>query len=142
MVFRKNCISNISSRYKKFKGSGDWQFWIEICLQGEISFTEEHLNHFNQHENNTTAKMLSSGKNFAEGHDIYLFLKEKKLISFYLKHVVVNSFLRYIDDSKDSLSKERYRRIRSLWEKELFSEKISLLIESIGLKVFNLIYKK
>ncbi len=49
VVFRKQYYYNVSKRFQKYRHSGDWLFWFEMCIQGKVCEIPEKLNMFRQH---------------------------------------------------------------------------------------------
>lgn len=81
-VFKKDVAMGIDQAYIKYKGAGDWFFWILMAEKGEVSVVNKRLNHYRKHNNNTTAKCYADGSNFKENKAIYDILKRKGYYNF------------------------------------------------------------
>ena len=62
-IFSREAALNVKQDYLKYKGIGDWWFWIYIAQQGDVIIVNKHLNYFRQHGNNTTVKLTLDGTN-------------------------------------------------------------------------------
>ncbi len=80
-IFRKDSLNRISQSYISFKGSGDYQFWIEIALTGNVIKVNKALDYFRNHTNKVTPRAVSSGVQFEEAKKITAFLFERGLLS-------------------------------------------------------------
>lgn len=67
VVFRKKCFERITD-YSCFsmRYCGDWLFWIEMALQGDVVEIYEKLNYFRQHKCSTTMKSIITGDGLKE----------------------------------------------------------------------------
>lgn len=143
VLFKKKTLLSLPKTYQNFTSSGDWLFWIEFCLIGNIFYCAEILNYNNRHGANTTAqwgKKMSSGTASAENCAIHHYLKTKGCISFFHRHIIPLSNIEWIDNNKSNFdSKNVYESIRKCWEKELISIKLSLVIRFFGIRLYNIL---
>ena len=70
IVFRKDAYTKVTPRYMKFRHSGDWLFWFELCMQGKVCEVPRKLNKFRQHPNKVSDDSRSSGRDFEEMAEI------------------------------------------------------------------------
>ena len=80
-VFHKSAVKGIRNEYKRYRGSGDRLFWIEMAEQGDVIFIEKPLNLFRMHKNNSTKKNSNTGVNQREDKLILDYLLSKNYIS-------------------------------------------------------------
>ena len=80
-IFNKEAALSANRQYLKYKGAGDWLFWIELVEKGSISFTGETLNYFRKHSSNTTEKCYKNGTDFIEEKKIFDYLITRNLIT-------------------------------------------------------------
>lgn len=73
-VFCRDCAQKIDNNYYEYKGAGDWLFWTGIASQGNVGVLARPLNYYRVHENSTTTKMFSNGRDFQELKSIYTYL--------------------------------------------------------------------
>ena len=66
-MFKKSALKLIDQKYSTLRYSGDWLFWIDLCLQGNVIRYNEKLNFFRQHEQKVTPKAEAKGIRFTEG---------------------------------------------------------------------------
>lgn len=52
-IFRKSALNGIEIP-NKFKYAGDWYFWNQLFMQGDVAFIAEPLNHIRIHDNSAT----------------------------------------------------------------------------------------
>lgn len=81
VIFSKEAALKVDHGYERYRGSGDWLFWIEMAELGNVGFDSRAMNYFRQHGNNTTKIMYSNGTDMIEDHKIWLYLKDHQLIS-------------------------------------------------------------
>ena len=48
VIFKKENYYKVSNNYTKLKISGDWLFWIEVCIDNYIAYLPNNLNYFRQ----------------------------------------------------------------------------------------------
>lgn len=82
-LFKKDVALNINGDYTTFKASGDWLFWICICIKGRVSMVNEGLNYFRKHTINITEKAKCNGIQQIENKRVFDYLISKKLIGWW-----------------------------------------------------------
>ncbi|MBM0153156.1 glycosyltransferase family 2 protein [Segatella copri] len=73
-LFLKDAALCIPDDYTKLKASGDYLFWIELALLGNISIINRKKNYFRQHTQKVTTKSYLRGINQTESFGIYNYL--------------------------------------------------------------------
>ncbi len=81
VLFRKSNIYKLPDQYTKYRGAGDWMFWILLSMCGNVVYIKDILNYFRLHSENTTQKTYSTGLNQIEQCQIYDYLLEHKYIT-------------------------------------------------------------
>lgn len=67
VIFKRSAYSNIKEKtYQHFRSCGDWLFWMNLCLQGEVIEVCTKLNYFRQHQNRVTVKAGKTGNDWNE----------------------------------------------------------------------------
>lgn len=82
-IFRRNVLSKITLKYQEFKGCGDWLFWMEILMYGNVFYSSNAMDYFRQHDKNTTKKNTETGRDLIEVWKIYQIAKENHLVSLF-----------------------------------------------------------
>jgi len=118
-VWRRSAFENISKAFMEFRFCGDWLFWIELCLQGDVFITGKALNYFRKHDEDISGKVYKSG---------YNFLEEIKLIDTLLdrKQLTENLYLASLKEkfARFNLSKEKFSNDTiAIVEKSFFKDK-------------------
>lgn len=80
-VFKKDVYNKISKDFSSFKFCGDWLFWIEIMMRGDIFVSGKLLNYFRKHPNDVSGKVYETGYNFFEEIKLLDSLKTKSVIT-------------------------------------------------------------
>lgn len=88
VVFKRVCYAKVSERYKEFRYCGDWMFWSEICMQGDVISINQKLNYFRQHLCKVSVNAVKEGLHFKEGCIVMQYLISKLQLSFYEKLVI------------------------------------------------------
>ncbi|WP_170852647.1 glycosyltransferase family 2 protein [Sphingobacterium wenxiniae] len=65
-IFKRELYWEVSPYYKDFRFCGDWVFWAELSLLGDVLELGKHLNYFRKHGRDVTGKVNKSGYNFIE----------------------------------------------------------------------------
>lgn len=81
VLFSKKVLTHIDSLYTKYRGCGDWLFWMEIARAGRVAYVNLPISSFRQHGSNTTLQQNRTGKGEIEVADVMLEMKNKHLIS-------------------------------------------------------------
>lgn len=115
VVFRKDKVKFISDNYTKFKGSGDYLFWVNLCETGKALYIATCLNNFRKHNENTTKKSNSSGNVYKEDYAIFNYLNKKGYISTLGKKCVISFYLTKIKHSSNQCNRKEFI---NLWKKE------------------------
>jgi len=76
VVMRRSAALHVSDACLKYKASGDRQFWIEMALQGKVSYVPETLNGFRQHPHKVSTAASKAGQNIREDLAIYAHYKD------------------------------------------------------------------
>ena len=53
VVFRRDALKEIEFISDQFTSCGDWLFWNQLCIKGDIYFEASALNHWRNHEDTT-----------------------------------------------------------------------------------------
>lgn len=80
-IFKKQAYFNISQEFTKYKFCGDWLFWIEIALQGNVFISGKTLNYFRKHENDVSTSAFHSGLNYEEHFQLLEYLEKQQFVT-------------------------------------------------------------
>lgn len=64
-VFRKDAIPG-DREYTSYRYVGDWLFWLEVAMKGDVVYIDKPLDGFRQHGDNATVKSVRGGRNYDE----------------------------------------------------------------------------
>ena len=56
--------------FQSYKYCGDWFFWVEMVLQGDVIRINQKLNYFRQHINKVSPLAEKEGLYFLEGYSV------------------------------------------------------------------------
>lgn len=87
IVFKKTAALQIDPIYKSFKAGGDYLFWLQIALEGNVALVNKKMNYFRQHPQKVTGNSSRQGFNMKES-----FTSKDFLIS----HLPMSNFRRQI----------------------------------------------
>jgi len=60
VLFRASAAKESQDSLEDFQVSGDWLFWINVCMQGSVSYQEKPCNYHRRHENSVVAVALDN----------------------------------------------------------------------------------
>ncbi|RZK76536.1 MAG: glycosyltransferase family 2 protein [Pedobacter sp.] len=58
VVWKKETYSKISKNYLSYRFCGDWLFWIEFALQGNVHISGKTLNYFRKHAKDVSSEHM------------------------------------------------------------------------------------
>ena len=96
VVFRKDCINNISDLFKTFKYCGDWVFWAEMARNKKVIKITSYLNYFRHHKNNTSKQSANNYNDMRETIRVILYLKNIINADFKLNLYAIGYIYKYI----------------------------------------------
>lgn len=124
-VFKKSALKLIDQKYSTLRYSGDWLFWIDICIQGNVIRYNERLNFFRQHEQKVTPKAEAKGIRFTEGKVVLEHLIHILRLTPIEQHVIIGRFIKSLLTNKKieskELKKQVYKEITSFFNRNRFS---------------------
>ncbi len=130
VVLRKSFIEKVNPLYNKFRFCGDWFFWIELAILGDVIRVPERLNYFRQRTTNEQNR---------SGEDNITALEEITYIIFYsVLFSYHTAYWNKFREIKSLINFKDYVAVIDLATREPIKKKIKLLI--IG-KMYNLLKK-
>jgi glycosyltransferase involved in cell wall biosynthesis len=73
-VFRKLSLVNINHHYTSMKSAGDWMFWVNISITGNVFISGKYLNYFRRHTNTVSSNSIDTGLDIIEGNKVFQFV--------------------------------------------------------------------
>lgn len=80
VIFDRQAALSVEKDYMRFKGAGDWLFWLEMSERGTVGFVNKELNYYRLHDN-TTRSVVKNGVEFREMKKIYEWLLGKHYLT-------------------------------------------------------------
>ena len=65
-IFRRSYFYQISPKYLEFRFCGDWIFWVELALLGDVKICGKFLCYFRKHDADVTSRVTKSGLRYLE----------------------------------------------------------------------------
>ena len=133
-IFRRSFYDQVSEEFMQYKFSGDWIFWIEIAMQGNVVISEKPLNYFRKHQGDISGKAYVQGLGYYEYFAFLNKVGDGKVIPENIRaNVFSHKFYEFLND----------RRIEKKFRKPLFKEFYSRLGPKIYfLEIKNFLSKK
>lgn len=118
IVFRKDAYTKVTPRYMKYRHSGDWLFWFEMCMQGKVCEVPLKLNKFRQHPNKVSNDSRSSGKDFEEMAEIQTIVSDALHLCSYNRRCLRGRQTKRIEKALRHNSDETYAKyVKGMKEK-------------------------
>lgn len=119
VVFRKSVLNNIDDSYKTMKAGGDWMFWVQIAICGDVFSSAKAHNYCFRHSGTVTSKSERSGNDIREGNLVYKFVLEhinpsKDEIKEALRRRWINYLVQRKNYESAAIRKEAYNSIVAL----------------------------
>ena len=87
-VFKREAYYNLLSReHMSYRGSGDWLFWSQIAVQGNVAFVRKNLTYFRLSPKTVTGQNMQSGLARKEDLNVQCFINEHFHLSPWQKHM-------------------------------------------------------
>lgn len=121
-IFSREAALAVNQDFMKYKGIGDWWFWLYVAQKGNVVIVNKHLNYFRQHGNNTTAKLTYDGTNIKDIKILLDFIYSHYHIPKWKKHYIDKlhrDCYTNIQFINDQISEE----IRHIWQLDCKSSK-------------------
>jgi glycosyltransferase involved in cell wall biosynthesis len=137
VIFRKSVLSKIENRYLKMQSAGDWMFWVEVALQGNVYISAKYLNYFNRHSGSVSSKAMLNGVDMTEGNDIFSFIAttlkpDDELVKKALRERINIYFQQknnYSDDTIRSKVKNQLLHLHPIAKKIIFKRQLRNLLK-------------
>lgn len=127
VIFKKNALYSIDKDYMKYKASGDWLFWIEICKLGDITMIDLPLNNFRKHHYNITERHKCNGIQQYENKLIYNKLNSLSILSKKELFIIKFNSIYNILFNTSFNTKETKAMVIKEWNPSLFMYSICFL---------------
>jgi len=140
-IFKKDCLSVITSDYTKFKAAGDRLFWIEIAKQGNVAIVNTPLNYFRQHKIKVSPAKLIDGTTFKEDYLIFSYLRSLNYINKYQNFFIKNHYTNKIYKVKE-MSATKKNEMLHLWNNTISNCRILVAFIDLLYKYINKLQNK
>ena len=96
VVWKREAFSRISQEFMNYRLCGDWLFWIELCMQGDVFISGKLLNYFRKHGKDVSSPAYANGLNFDEELQIAGSIYARGIVdtAIYMR-MLKNKFLEY-----------------------------------------------
>jgi hypothetical protein len=121
-VWRRSAFEKISREFVNFKYCGDWLFWIEMSMHGNVFISGKVLNYFRKHSADVSGPAVRSGDNFVEELNMFHLLYKRKWISNTdLTRVLKQKYI-YYKAVAHTFTASRKKEIEHLFSRDLPSK--------------------
>lgn len=118
-LFKKETFQKVSNEFKNYKLSGDWIFWIEVALQGEVFISGKSLNYFRKHQKDISSNAFIEGLIYIEYFSVLDYLEKLNLVYHKKQQLLVTKFNQFLGDN-------RITKVNKVQIKQLFKQKLGL----------------
>ena len=113
VLFRRSYATNLSdSSFLNMRYSGDWCFWFQMLLQGDMVEVYEYLNKFRQHTAKVSVEGVKSGNRIKEDIDVLSLMErtfpEIKKYKRRLAHGMICRKIKKLNDAKKRVELSEY----------------------------------
>lgn len=113
VLFRRSYATNLSdSSFLSMRYSGDWCFWFQMLLQGDMVEVYEELNKFRQHTAKVSVEGVKSGNRIKEDIDVLSLMErtfpEMKKYKRRLAHGMICRKIKKLNDAKKRVELSEY----------------------------------
>ena len=93
-IFKREAYYSIDKQFTTYRFCGDWLFWINVALQGNVFVSGKYLNYFRKHSKDVSGSAYKNGLHYTEH---FRLLENAKALN------VLN------EKEKKSVLRDRYR---------------------------------
>jgi glycosyltransferase involved in cell wall biosynthesis len=134
-IFRKEAYYRISHKYLGFRFCGDWLFWIQVALQGQVYISGKVLNYFRKHGGDVSGKSFKGGLFYREYFQLLSLLVEDRVISPQKEKALLAGKLQQMErDSR--IGDEERKQVRFLFKAHLGRTYYKTLFKSNLKKIY------
>lgn len=94
VLFRRGIYEEVDKSFLTFRSGGDWLFWVQVALKGDVIEIRKKLNCFRQHPNKVTNRAKASGEAVMDRIDIMHNILSQVSISDYKRWMVLGECYR------------------------------------------------
>lgn len=134
-IFKKQVYHRISAEFMQYKFSGDWLFWIEAALQGEVYISGKTLNYFRKHPQDVSSSAFTKGLIYIEYFKLTAYFEQlnivdnrKKLLQEKLNQFLLDQRVekqaheQIVKLFKTQLGISYYKKLTSYYAKSFFGQ--------------------
>lgn len=136
-IFNRKVALSIDKAYMKYKGIGDWWFWLGIAEKGNVVIVNKHLSYFRRHNTALTMKLIADGTNLTDEKQLLEHIKGLYYIPEW-KWRYINRVHAETKKYQHFDSEDIYKRMSKLWD---FEKKYSIK-ERIVFRLLNELDRK
>lgn len=139
VIFSRSAALSISRRYVTSSGAGDYWFWTELAMLGDVSVVNKQLSYFRRHDATVSSKKDTSGANFLNDHLVYEMIAGKVQLGWFrkiLKRAYMGQRIRTMKFDSEDIR----RNVESVWGVSMnptILEKLLLRVYYYLIKRFN-----
>lgn len=117
VVFKASAWEKADKGFKAYKLCGDWFFWIEALLQGEVVWLHEKLNYFRIHTNKVTPRAIAEGLDFREYLALFRHICMRLSLPAWTRYCCCGNVYLHVLTS-DKIDRTVKRAITACWKAE------------------------
>jgi len=135
-IFKKQVYQNISTKFMEYKFSGDWVFWIEAVLQGEVYISGKTLNYFRKHPQDVSSNAFTNGLIYIEYFSLLNYFEQLNIVGNQKKKLLQDKNEQFLLDKrverqaqeqivelfKTHLGISYYKKLTSFYTKSFFRQ--------------------
>ena len=100
VVFRRSVYDGLDKSFQRLRCAGDWQFWVEVALCGQVLEVRRKLNRFRQHDNKVSSRARTTGEGVADTIEVMRYVLGRVPVSRYRQLLVRGECYRLVRRSK------------------------------------------
>ncbi len=118
-IFSKEAAKNVPQSFMKYKGAGDYLFWVEIARQGIVAIVNKPMAYFCRHSGTVTNQKEFDGTNPLEVKKIVDYIGTFVSIEGWRKHLVFAYHRQW--HNHDYISYNIYQEVAKEWQFEKYN---------------------
>ena len=126
-IFRKSIYSKIDKQYINFKYCGDWLFWSEVAVCGDVFISGKVLNYFRQHSQSVYARARNTGFDLIEELEVLdIFYKKGYIEKTDFDSAISIKYLNFLEKEKYLLPRRKVE-IQSFFSSHIKRGKMNVI---------------
>lgn len=138
-IFKKQVYHKITPAFMQYKFSGDWLFWIEAALQGEVYISGKTLNYFRKHAQDVSSNAFTKGLIYVEYFTLISDFERLNIIGNRKRKLLQEKQMQFLNDQR--VNQESHQRVAIIFKQHLGLSYYTKIVVWYAKSIFSIMKK-